>query len=107
MTTYPPGFEQAWEAYPHWEYRSTRKLALKVWKRDKLEDNIENVLRWIEVCSRGDDWTKQGGKFVPGMQVWMNQRDFSENPPEVKADPLSPTGRSNVTTIKGWLERSG
>ena len=82
---YPPGFEQAWAAYPHYQMRKRKKLAVANWVRDELEPLTENVLQWIEACRDSDDWQKDGGMYVPAMQAWLNQTDFEELPDGAKA----------------------
>ena len=79
-TSYPPGFEKCWEAYPHYGQRSVKGKAFKVWQRQKLEDTSIAVLDWIEAAS--PDWAIEGGKYVQGFQVWLNGRDFDSPPPQ-------------------------
>lgn len=77
---YPPGFLDAWERYPHHGQRSRKALALKVWKYRNIERHRDNVPFWIEAYERCDDWQKDGGAYIPGMQVWLRGIDFSEKP---------------------------
>ena len=79
--TYQPGFLQAWKAYPHHLQRSSKQQSGAVWVEYGLETLAAGVLAWIEDGLRGDDWRKDNGSFVPGMQVWLKKHDFSEPPP--------------------------
>ena len=96
---YPVGFLAAWAAYPHHATRSKKAAAGKVWATRKLEPEAERVLTWIHHAAATDDWQRQGGQFVPGMQAWLRGHDFSESPP--KAAPrftgeACPSGRHPV-----------
>lgn len=86
MTDYPPGFLLAWKAYPHYLARSKKKMAAKVWDREGLEPQLESVLAWIAYCKQpAGDWASTP-QYVPGMQVWLNGRDFEELPPAAQLE---------------------
>jgi hypothetical protein len=77
---YPEGFSAAWSAYPHFEARSKKILAGKVWSDLGLEALSTSVLEWIAYQRGTSDWAKEGGRMVPGMQVWLKGVDFWEKP---------------------------
>lgn len=52
-----------------------------VWGKLGLESLTDSVLAWIDALKGSPDWTKDGGQFVPGMQVWLKKPDFAEAPP--------------------------
>ena len=85
---YTPGFENAWSRYPHYEQRSKKVEAFRVWERDELEDEAEQVCNTIDAYRRSEDATKNCGQFVPGFQVWIKGRDFSEEPVAAYAAPI-------------------
>lgn len=87
--TYPPGFEAAWELYPHVTGRSKKAESLKVWTRRKLEPLSSSVVAWVELLKTCEEWTKDSGKFVPGFQRWIGGHDFAEEP--VVKPPAEPT----------------
>jgi len=61
-----------------------------VWQREGLEAQADAVLAWIAAGRATADWQRDGGAYVPGMQVWLHGRDFSEPPPDpvpVRIDP--------------------
>ena len=85
---YTPGFQQAWSRYPHYEQRSKKVAAFRVWERDELEDEAEQVCKVIDAYRRSEDATKDGGQYVGGMQVWLKDRDFDEEPVASHSAPI-------------------
>ena len=84
---YTAGFLQAWKAFPHFEQRSKKRETFEVWRRLALEPLAESITAWIEAGRKSDDWIRDAGARVPGMQVWLKGRDFSEPAPVAKATP--------------------
>lgn len=78
----PPAypFDKAWSDYPHYQKRSVKKQAEAAWVRARLDTRCLNVRAWLLACSATDDWRKEKGMYVPGMQTWLRSRDFSEPP---------------------------
>lgn len=69
-TPLPPegdGFAEFWQAYPR---KDARPNALKAWKR--LLPPLEAVLASITRFKSTDQWTKDGGKFIPLPASWLN-----------------------------------
>lgn len=88
------GFERAWKAYPHFERRSRRGESLAVWKAHNLEQYARFVVAWIKAFAATDDWQKENGKFVKGMQSWLrvNSRDL-RHPPMDSGEETRPDGK--------------
>lgn len=102
------GFQNAWNAYPHHQQRSKRGAAWKLWVKAELEPLEANVRAHIEASRAGSDWTREGGRFVPAFQAWLNGRDFTE-PPLVVDRPvsiLSEKGQATVQAAQRWLNRT-
>jgi len=88
---YPDGFTKAWAAFPHFGQRSKKRKAFEIWQRSGLEAQADAVVAWIEAGKGADDWVREEGKFVPGMQVWLHGRDFSDPPAKrVRIEPVRP-----------------
>ena len=87
---YSDAFEAAWKAYPHHGCRSSKSASWEKWRNMRLESNpeiVERVMRWLKWCASQHDWTKNGGQFVPGMQVWLSKHQWgSDEPPEEKVN---------------------
>ena len=87
-----PGLDRAWDAYPHFERRSKKPGSVKVWNRRLLESSTENVIAHIAAHMATSDWQRDGGRAVPGFQVFIGTSDkwnldFTKPPDPVQAKP--------------------
>lgn len=73
------GFANFWNPYP----RKTAKVqAQKAWA--KLNPSAElqaQILAALAAQCRSDQWTKDGGSFVPHASTWLNQRRWEDQLP--------------------------
>ena len=69
-------FERFWAAYP----RKTAKpdARRKFESIDPDEDLLKVMLDAIEKQKRSDQWTKDGGQFIPYPATWLNQRRWED-----------------------------
>lgn len=74
--TRPPGFERWWSAYPA-QRRVARKSCLGRWRRDGLEDRVEDLLHVLEVQKQSRDWTKDDGQYVPMTTTYLSQERYA------------------------------
>lgn len=102
-----PGFAAAWTAFPHFEHRSKRAKSLAIWNKRKLEPKADRVLAEIEQRVASTDWTKNGGEFVPGMQVWLKDVDPDAPPlPTLQpAVPLNKVSRAAFETVQFFRDQ--
>lgn len=70
------GFEAFWEAYP----RKTAKAdALKAWSKLSPDEPLRAViLAAVQAQSLSDEWTRDGGRFVPHGATWLNGRRWED-----------------------------
>lgn len=63
-------FERFWSAYP----RKVGKLAAqKAWaKLNGNRPDIEQILSKLEQLKQGEDWTREGGRYIPHPTTWIN-----------------------------------
>lgn len=64
------GFDAFWAVYPN---RKARADAERAWS--KLKPNAElqaTILRAIAEQCQGEDWSKEGGRYVPHASTWLN-----------------------------------
>lgn len=47
----------------------------------------ETLLVALAACAQSPDWTKNGGEFVPAMEVWIRERGWDSS--EGSATPVS------------------
>lgn len=76
------GFERFWLAYPR---KIGKGAAIKAWKRATLPD-IESILLAVERQMRSEQWTKDGGQFIPHPSTWINQMRWLDEAPERNVD---------------------
>ena len=78
-TLNPPddSFQLFWSAYPN---KKAKKAALKAWKAAKDKPSIEVIRAAIEAQMVGDDWLKEGGRFIPHPATWLNQGRWDDVP---------------------------
>jgi len=74
--------------------RSSRKQVADEWKKIKKTDrpDKETIVNAIEAWNKCDDWTKDGGSFVPGLHLWLKNEkwlDLPEQPAKKKARILT------------------
>jgi hypothetical protein len=83
----PMGFARFWESVPpQARERSSRKKALAVWTKKKLEPKAAEVLRGLDAWKRSEKWTKKNGEFVNGAHKWLEE--------EMWIDPPKPASRA-------------
>lgn len=101
---YPPGFLEVWSDYPHHGQRSKKIAAARIWKRDRLEPLAGNIRAWICSGKQTDDWRKENGRYVPGIQSWLNGKDFTDSPPLVsQLQPYSDRTRKNLEAAQRFV----
>jgi hypothetical protein len=82
-------FDEFWAAYPK---KTGKGAALKVWCRMKDHRNVLGLileaLRW-QLAS--EQWTKDGGQYVPNPSTYLNQERWLDEPIEIKTKPKDKT----------------
>lgn len=87
--TEPEEFLEFWSRYPR---KEGRKNALKAWKKlspsPALVEEIMSGLKWRLTC---EEWTKDGGKYIPLPATWLNGERWTDARPEKNNSPNSET----------------
>ena len=74
----PADFEAFWLAYPQ-SRRRGRQEALQAWRRLKLTPaQVQQVMASLESWTASEDWRKQGGKYIPWPQKFLNRGRWQE-----------------------------
>lgn len=92
-------FDDFWNGYPKGR-RHNKARCLTIWRSKRLDEKADEVLAGLAAWCRGEGWQKQGGKFVPYPQKFLNEA-YWENPPEA-ADGGGMSG-----LIEGLLSEGG
>ena len=75
---FPESFLSFWSIYP----RKTGKLeALRIWLRVQPDQHLqERILEAVRQQKTSEDWTKDGGRFIPHPKTWLNQGRWDDEP---------------------------
>lgn len=84
---FPPGFEAFWSAYPR---KDAKDGAAKAFARIGPDEALQAaILAAVERQKASDQWTRDGGKFVPYASTWLNGRRWEDELPGTsKADDI-------------------
>jgi hypothetical protein len=62
-------FELFWECYPK---KKAKLDAQKAWRQtESLRPEIEKILAALDLQSQSEEWTNQGGMFIPYPASWL------------------------------------
>jgi hypothetical protein len=67
-------FEAFWAAYPAGKRKVNKAGCLTIWRRYRLDDLLNDIIRALDAAKADEDWVKQAGAFVPMPSVWLGQR---------------------------------
>lgn len=69
-------FEVFWSAYP---LKKSRADALKAWVKLNPSEHLQaSILKAIAQQSQGEDWLKEGGRFIPHASTWLNGKRWDD-----------------------------
>ena len=81
-----PAFREFWTTYP-------KKIAIAnaeaAWKKNGCVQFLPKILKTVLAFKASDQWTKDGGQFIPNPATWLNQRRWE--------DELSPVNSRFMT----------
>ena len=81
-------FDRFWQAYPK---KVGKQAARKAFHRVKTP--VESLLRAISEQKRSDQWSRDGGRFVPNPATWLNQGRWEDELPTVQQPRGQPQHR--------------
>lgn len=92
-----PLFARFWSAYPR---RVGKPAAARAFARhDPSEELLAAMLAAIDRQRKSDQWTKDGGEFIPHPSTWLNQRRWEDTPADT---PTPPNSRPINTELPPW-----
>lgn len=68
-------FQQFWVSYPK---KTGKGEACKAWAKHK--PNLQSVLDALAWQSMSEQWTKDGGQFIPNPSTYLNQQRWKDEP---------------------------
>lgn len=72
----PEGFAEFWAAYPRKVGKDDARKAFV--KRKPDEELIAQMLKAIREQAQSDQWSKDGGKFIPHPSTWLNRGQWGD-----------------------------
>lgn len=81
-------FEVFWESYPK---KVGKKGAIRAWQK-AIDSGIDHsdILAGVERGKRCQQWTRDGGQFIPHPTTWLNGEKWND---EIDGDDISETER--------------
>ena len=67
------GFFEFWSEYPR---KDGKARAFELWKRHHLHKQRETVMAHLVAVKQTEQWTKDGGKFVPHAATYLSQKRY-------------------------------
>ena len=90
-------FDAFWKEYPK---KVKKPDAIKAWNKipplTDPHDVIEGVLRW----KKSDQWTRDGGRYIPNPATWLNARQWEDEVQET-----SNTTKPSAQSAAGYEQR--
>jgi hypothetical protein len=78
VSEFPPGFDAFWSAYPR---KQAKGAAIKAYARLRADDALQAaLLAAIALQATTEQWTKDGGQFIPMPASWLNGRRWEDAP---------------------------
>lgn len=81
-------FDLFWKAYPK---KVGKKAAMKAFRRVKVP--VETLLQAIERQKCSDQWSRDGGRYIPNPATWLNQGRWEDVLDAQPPDAAAPHGR--------------
>lgn len=70
-------FDLFWKAYPR---KTGKDAARKSWDKRTDRPALTVILAKIAELSATEQWTKDGGQFIPMPATWLNQGRWADEP---------------------------
>lgn len=76
----PAWFDQFWTQYPK---KVGKPAALTAWRKLHVTAlDIKPIMDGLAAQKRSEQWTKNGGQFIPHPSTWLNQRRWEGTQPD-------------------------
>jgi hypothetical protein len=93
---YAEPFLAFWQAYPR---KTAKGAAAKAW--DKARPPLPDVLKALDWQCTSEQWTKDGGQFIPLPATYLNQRRWEDEPQA----PAAPAEHPAMKVLRQSIER--
>ena len=97
-------FASFWSAYPK---KVGKAACLKAWTKLKPNDELfDQIMRSLAWQKKSDQWTKDGGRFIPNPLTWLNQGRWDNEPMETAPVSRPATGGA-MAALQRMYEAEG
>lgn len=73
-------FEKFWQAYPR---HTDKQRAVKAWGKIRPDDTLlDRMLAAIAQQKQSDQWTRDGGAYIPHPSTWLTQQRWLDEMPK-------------------------
>lgn len=79
-------FDVFWNGYPAGRRMNKRRCA-EIWRTRKLDEKADAVNAGLAAWCASEQWLKDGGKFIPYPQKFLNEERW-DNPPQGSNGPV-------------------
>ena len=101
------GFERCWAIYPR---KWAKEAAMAAWAElNPSADMQDRIYDAIKRMARSEEWTKEGGKYVPRFDRWLRESRWTDEPMDKPqrsvADDLTPEQRERLRKRMAEVDR--
>lgn len=97
------GFDDFWLAWPKHHRKGEKDKCLARWKAEKLCLRSAEIVANVEAWKLSDQWTKDGGQFIPAPLVYLRSTTY-DNPVPPAATQKSLIGTHTNFSTKNYSE---
>ena len=73
-------FDRFWALYPR---KTAKQEAEKAFKRvDPDDELLETMIAAVEKQKKSEQWTRDGGQYIPHPATWLNQKRWTDEMPD-------------------------
>lgn len=91
----PPLFVDFWKAYPK---HQDKQNALKAFKKLNPDQAlVDQMIKSINAWKQSDQWTKEGGQYIPMPTTWLNGRRWEDEAAAPKQVPVKQVSAQRYT----------
>lgn len=72
------GFDEFWTVYPN---KRDKSKACELWQKLAPDEALKKqIIAAVKQQAKSDEWTKDGGQFVPYPSTWLRRRRWEDEP---------------------------
>lgn len=99
----PSAFERLWEAYPR---KQRKRQAEAAWEEVRdVAPPVADLVDALKLWRRTEQWTEQGGRYVPLLHKWLTEHRWLE-PPAISGPHFEAIPQSEIRAVLIRLKQS-